>query len=491
MPPQHDNSPHEAFMKVIYYLRLASFLAAFSALVAFASLAQTVTWQSLGGPRGVYSTLASGQDKYGHIFVSTFSPTSVYRSSDDGVTWEQTDLANQEVYGFAAKDSGLIFAAAYYGIYKSMDNGMHWQLLNDSINSNLSIHITRHGIIYVGTWYQGLAKSTDDGVTWSSAGLIGQPIVSIHSDSSGILFIVTSESGGYRSTNNGSTWMKIDTLKYAAYSFLVDSNNRIYASDLVNLYISIDQGASWREVNSLTNGSTQFYLLASQGDSLYGADNSHILLSTNGGISWKALKWFPYFMDVASLVVTQDFALIANFSQGGVFRSSDRGQSWRSVGNGMGFLPVTSVCCDTSGIVFAGAYQGAFIKKDANNGWQNAVGVDSLPSPFVITSLLATTDGRVYAGGYAAICSTRDQGVNWTYDAIGSITAVGLSASNAVFAANSWETIMPSNSYSDIYRLPNGGRTWNMVYTASLAAIKGFELSARGNMFANADGEPS
>jgi hypothetical protein len=364
---------------------------------------------------------------------------------------------------------------------------MHWQLINDTINSNISIHISKYGIIYVGTWYQGLVQSTDNGLTWTSVGLVGYTIRTINSDSSGILFIVTENgygySGGFRSTDNGSSWMKIDSIKNPVSSFLIDSKNRIYASDFINLYISVDQGRSWKEVNALTsNGNAGFNLLTSHGDSLYAQKSEGIFLSTDGGVTWRTLKWIPSFMDGVSLIVTRDFVLIANFSQGGVFRSIDRGQSWRSVGYGMGFLPINAICSDTSGIVFAGAYEGVFSDKNGNDDWENAVGVDTMFSPFAVTSLLRTKGGKLYAGGYAGIYSTQNQGTNWHYDAIGVIKAFALSQSNAIIAANSWHTIQPADVFSDIYRSTDGGTNWNKICTTG--SINNFAQSKTGNMYA-------
>lgn len=466
-------------MKINSYLKVTSLVFAFSFPFHSISHAQSVSWRSLNGPSGVFSTLATGQDNDGHIFVSTWSPTYVYMSSDDGLTWEKTDLINQEVSDFAAKDSGLIFAAAFYGIYKSIDHGMHWQLINDTLNSNISIHISKHGTIYVGTFYQGLVKSTDDGLTWTSAGLVGQTIELINSDSSGILFAVT-DNGGFRSTDDGRTWMKIDSLKYGANSFLIDSKNRVYASDGISLYLSVDQGESWKRVNTLSDGYREFYLLTSHADSLYAAKSEGMFLSADGGVTWRTLKWFPSFMNVRSLVVTQNYTLIANFSQGGVFRSVDRGQSWKSVGYGMGLLPINTVCSDTSGIVFAGAYQGVFSNKNGNSAWENAVGIDSMISPFVVSSFLQKKDGKLYAGGSGGIYSTQNQGANWVYDAIGDIQVIALSPSNAIIAANYWYTLW--GSYSDIYKSTDGGKSWNKVCTTG--AINNFAISEIGNMYA-------
>jgi photosystem II stability/assembly factor-like uncharacterized protein len=472
--------PYEVFMKMNSYFRLVSFVFALSFLLGSVSLAQSVSWKSLNGPSGVFSTLASGQDNAGYIFVSTFSPTNVYRSSDDGLTWEKSDLINQEVDGFATKDNGLMFAAAYYGVYKSIDHGMHWQLINDSINSNISIHISRHGIIYVGTWYQGLVKSIDDGATWTSAGLVGQVIHLVNSDSSGILFAGT-DSGLYRSINGGNTWTKIDSLKYLITSIFIRSDNKIYATDSRNLYSSVDGGVTWKNIYTDQDGYFRIYQVSN--DTLFGASYFRLVCSADDGQSWHLKKWLPYFMSPSSLIITRNHSLIVGLDQGGFLRSTDSGVSWKSVGNGMGFLPITAICSDSSGNIFVGAYQGVFICKKGKSEWENAVGIDSLVSPFVVSSLLQNRDGKLYAGGSGAIYSTQNQGGIWAYDAIGSIKAIIFSPSNAIIVANHWYDVRELEDFSAIYRLAYGGTSWNEeVYYRSY--IYNFAVSKYGNIYA-------
>lgn len=60
-----------------------------------------------------------------NIFAGTFD-NGLYLSTNNGVSWTQTALNNQEIYSFAISENN-IFAGSYHnGVYLSTNNGVTW-----------------------------------------------------------------------------------------------------------------------------------------------------------------------------------------------------------------------------------------------------------------------------------------------------------------------------------------------------------------------------
>ena len=82
----------------------------------------------------------------------------VYVSSDTGNTWVAAnglnDQGNNFAYDFIA-NNGIIFLAAWNGIYKSVDNGLNWVNTGGPHASSFAII---GDTLYAGTGYQGIWK---------------------------------------------------------------------------------------------------------------------------------------------------------------------------------------------------------------------------------------------------------------------------------------------------------------------------------------------
>ncbi|MDA3884541.1 MAG: T9SS type A sorting domain-containing protein [Candidatus Delongbacteria bacterium] len=114
-------------------------------------------------------------DSTGTVFTGSINSmpsteSGIYRSFDGGVTWE----LYPEKYGIMALDidsENRIFAADFYEVLRSTDNGDTWQSLQSLSAYPLCIHINSADEIYIGAsddWaFAGVAFSEDHGVTWN------------------------------------------------------------------------------------------------------------------------------------------------------------------------------------------------------------------------------------------------------------------------------------------------------------------------------------
>ncbi|MGH9486371.1 MAG: WD40/YVTN/BNR-like repeat-containing protein [Terriglobales bacterium] len=245
-----------------------------------------------------------------------------------------------------ARDPNLFFMGTVGGgIWKSTDYGLQWKNISDGTLPGASASIgalaaapSNPKIIYAGTGEcdirndtipgDGIFKSTDGGKTWKYAGLRAtrttcalaidpqNPDV-VYAASMGQVFVPNAEGGVYKTTDGGQTWNKI-----------LSVNDRTGAIDLVmqpgqpdELYAALWQAQ--RTPWTLDDGGA--------GSGLY--------KTTDGGAHWTNLIRNPGMpagtigrvgVSVTAADPERVYAIV-EAKHGGVFRSSDGGQTWKRV----------------------------------------------------------------------------------------------------------------------------------------------------------------
>ncbi len=162
-----------------------------------------------------------------------------YISTDDGLTWSyldkyQTTLRYTKDVAFSGTS---IFALRSYNtniiLYKSVDNGSTWTIVNGTNQPTLfeSILSTPNGDLYLYGYSIVIAKSTDQGATWTTP-LANKKPANLYSDANGNLF-ASAASVCERSANGGVVWANIiDGFSSPATNigmFFAHSNGSVYA----------------------------------------------------------------------------------------------------------------------------------------------------------------------------------------------------------------------------------------------------------------------
>jgi len=228
------------------------------------------------------------------------------------------------------------------GVWKTMNNGITWTPIFDNQSTYstgcITIDPNNPSTIWLGTgenvggrhvgYGDGIYKSTDSGKTWKNMGLKASEHLSkivVHPDNSDVIYVAAQgplwskggERGFYKSTDGGLTWAKTlgDDEWTGVTDMVIDPRNpdRIYA-------------ATWQRHRNVA---------AYMG----GGPNSGIFLSTDGGDTWEELKnGIPsgYKGKIGLAISPQDpdvlyAAIELNQAKGGVWRSADRGASWRKM----------------------------------------------------------------------------------------------------------------------------------------------------------------
>jgi photosystem II stability/assembly factor-like uncharacterized protein len=113
-------------------------------------------------------------------FVGSYDDIAQFKSNNGGATWEPFSYQpGYIIFTSALKvspdNSNIVYAATYFGIYKSTDGGANWTLRGqlrepetlaiDPLNPNI-LYAGR--VVNPGCCYDGVHRSTNDGTMWSA-----------------------------------------------------------------------------------------------------------------------------------------------------------------------------------------------------------------------------------------------------------------------------------------------------------------------------------
>jgi photosystem II stability/assembly factor-like uncharacterized protein len=188
----------------------------------------------------------------------------------------------------------------------------------------------------------------------------------------------------------------------------IDTNVLIAATQGGGIYKSADSGASWSRLASF--GERYVWKLAGHPAStalIYAATSKGLFKSTDAGTSWSQLTF-----DSVSAVSVDPFNqnhVLIGVPGAGIYNSMNGGDSFTLSNTGIDSLDVTALAFDpgTSGVVYTGLYSnggggwgGVFKSTDGGNSWMNwnnPGGSGALTNKFV-TTLVVDDEGSIHAG---------------------------------------------------------------------------------------------
>jgi photosystem II stability/assembly factor-like uncharacterized protein len=353
-------------------------------------------WQPLYFPPQLRSTLHAFAIASGVYFAGISSDTrelaGLYRSKDEGATWEQVvGLKGIGVWSLAlaSADGHTIAAGTRDGVYRSVDSGNTWKHISPPDNEELAPVVSlafdpkNNNSIYAGTPHLPW-KTEDGGATW-------HPVHEGMLDDSDV------------------------------FSIRVDSSDpqRVFASACSGIYRSDNAAGGWRKMTGAKGASYRTYIIAqdpANANLVYAGTTFGLTKSTDAGVTWRLIspdsaRWVAF--DPATpgrLFVATDEA--------GILRSDDGGETLVPVNNGFSNRKVLALTSTSAAVVAATiyepAYGGVFELKAGHSQWERTAPASGLPAQLLhLESVQNGAEMKLYGLSYTSLHISSDLGKTW------------------------------------------------------------------------------
>jgi hypothetical protein len=463
----------------------------------------------------------------GGILAGTYS-SGVFMSTNNGVDWSEMNTGLTDFQIMCLAQSGLdIFVGTGSKVFRRNPGLGGWVEASNGLPENTITALGVSGsVLYAGVWGHGCYKSTDLGQNWFKFGENSPYYISSIAFRGSKVFIASGNI--YWSEQVSALWTEIPIglNPYANIEKICFFGNKLIAGDNhiwepMGLYTSDNEGVSWTHTAwALPNYSVSG--IAAKEANIYTAACGGFYRSTDGGTTWElpfyhGFLWadfsavsindnhiyagdvngYSYFsenqgLDLTRKVKIADNSIVTSFTfignmifastkpfaagkTGGVFRSTNNGDSWTSVSNGLPVLADTNTDVTSLAVIgpvlFAGTGKGVYRSTDNGANWIKVN--NGVPGTNYNVYSLAVKGNELFAGYYSGVYRTSDNGNNWYSTGLNKyVTSMAVSDTNLF--AGTWA--------QGLYLLQDYSSTWKEIglpnrYVSSIA----FSL---GNIFA-------
>ncbi|MBL7974614.1 MAG: hypothetical protein JNJ85_06860, partial [Candidatus Kapabacteria bacterium] len=174
------------------------------------------TWKGLI-PYGYFLTYISCIQAGDKVILASgdLNGASMYYTLDTGKTLVEcnTGMRNATVLSLAKSNNILYTGTMGNAVYRSQDNGVTWEATNRVWGMDIASQLLVHGdTIFAGTQYRGLYVSYNGGTTWQKTGNFfsaGMGVLALTEDNNTV-YLGTNRSGDglYTSTDFGQSWVE-------------------------------------------------------------------------------------------------------------------------------------------------------------------------------------------------------------------------------------------------------------------------------------------
>ncbi len=316
-------------------------------------------WSTAGPEGGRIRTIAIHAQDNQRLYIGTIGK-GIYQTTNGGEDWflmedDSLDPVMRDIVFHPAAPETM-YAGTLNGMYRSFDEGNNWALMRppgywyNNIN-DLEIHPVHHNIIFAGGSSTNV-KSTDGGNSWYDLDLPWVAVVAIRTDP-----------------------LRPDTIYLATQS----------APQGLSVFRSEDLGENWYPIhNNLDNYLWAWSLEVDpvNSDILYLGGSSHpdgtgicLEKTTDAGDYWFDITppdlASPWIFDIA-ISPSDHMTIYACSEADGILKSTDGGESWREINEGLNAATVMDAEIDpVTGFIYIGTlYYGIYRSTDGGGSWQ-------------------------------------------------------------------------------------------------------------------------
>jgi hypothetical protein len=469
--------------------------AVLSALLLLAPLARPAlagidSWTRVGPDTGLVRSFAAAPSRPATVYAG-LGLGGVFRSLDGGATWSfaGTGLNLHESVRALVVDARApedLWSGTEHGIYHSANGGVRWVLSRRGGVSSI-VQNPAARVLYAASYPTGpVLRSADGGFSWQPLAGSPQAVTTLAIDpvQPQILYAGTA-TGLFRSTNGGAHWAKLTRglLDFSITALAVDPRSRtvyVATSSVIPgqiVFRSDDEGEHWTPAD----GGALNYVYALAVDpgrkgTVWAVSSGQLFRSLDRGRTWKQAD--AGITADGTLAVLPGTATLLAGTASGVFRSGDQGASWSPSSQGLDAATISGLALDPSrpSRLYAAA-DGVYRTATGGGRWALLPGA---PNAIDVNGPLATDPhrpGTAYLGVSGGVARTTDAGNHWS--SVRNLScllpwsiAVDPLDSSVVYVAGDYSDtgcgLLPGACAS--YRSDDSGQTWTCIRVGQFLA---------------------
>ncbi len=407
-----------------------------------------------------------------------------YKSTDNGKNWRLIKtgmIDDSDVFAITinSKDNDHLVASACSGIYESLNGGEQWRKIQGIPSTSrrtrdLVQHPSVPGTIYAATT-QGFWMSANGGRSWSmtTPRTVEVNSIAVHPEEPNRVFIGTNNFGVLVSTDGGRNFVPTNNSFTSRFTYSVTPDNvdrsRVYAITHNTstsggfLFYSADGGTTWLESKGIDiNRISPFSMLQDRADPnlIYLGTSAGLFRSVDRGVSWKAVTGPP---PVKKAPVKK--TPVKKGKAAPPAKAPEKPAPIIDPVTGQEITPVLNEKIkvlahteDEKNGLLAGTDSGLYRTYDVNKGWERiSFGEGLNQSVFAIAST-PNVPGTIWVGtATSGVVVSRDNGETWE--------KLGGAPENVPITSIAIDPKRPNYLYvgsiHSLYLSRDGGRTWN------------------------------
>ena len=336
------------------------------------------SWEAINGSGQPLPTPigATAFDRVTSTLYFGFNDT-IYRSRDDGRTFEQLPAVKAYVTSLFGEETGrdALYALSGSSIYQYLDDDKQWRLVARA-NQDI-IRTTARGNLFPARLYAGGFRGVQMNIEGETslveanrgmnAATLAQDVAVVPAKPS--LAYATTRVGLFRTDDSGNSWTQISPSLDDATEVEVDprSPDNVLAGSSYTLQKSRDGGTNWKTVRK--GGVSTLAVAPSDPSRMYAAFADAIGKSSDGGESWTVvstglpLAYYSYYYGFTASSLAVDPSDASNVYLGepsGIFKTNDAGTSWTRIPDSP-FASALAVDPFHPSIIYAGASFGTAV----------------------------------------------------------------------------------------------------------------------------------
>ena len=366
-----------------------------------------------------------------------------YKTIDGGMTWDFSDNVpgsenymhpDHHSFGVDPENDSRLFDFNDGGVYKSVDDGLTWENMNNGLMTTQFYYIacaaSDKNVVMGGTqdngiWYN---NENDTETEWEQYTYGDGFQCAIDFEDPDNMYATELFQGRMRSKNGGNSFQEINNGITESNYFIVplimhpSNSNILFTASNSRIYKTTNTGDDWENVAQISN-ITMFCFDHVNPEIMYACidpyyDNSKIYISIDGGESWERadepgnkitdIETDPYAAGVL-------YATRSRYTAGTqVWKSLDYGESWTNISGDLPTIPANTIAIDerNSDYLYVGTNLGVFVSINGGAEWTSYN--DNFPNVIVDDLIYFPSDTTLRAGTHGrGVCKHQLRKWRW------------------------------------------------------------------------------